>query len=220
MEKEEGESQEADSIALSRRGFLKAGAGLTAMAATGSTTFSQTHASPRTMLDPSDQAAKPADLAVKALNISTLSTLPFANRDDFRDASRGFVATLPDALVTGTKGNAVWSQKDYAFLEKEAPDTVNPSLWRQAQLNHLHGLFKVIDGLYQIRGFDISNMTLIEGDTGLIVIDPLLSVETARAGLELYYQHRPRRPVVAVIYTHSHPDRKLSAGMRRLGCKQ
>ena len=152
------------------------------------------------------EGPKPAEPAVKALNHAVLSALPFANRDDFHDASRGFIATLPDALVTGSKGNVVWSQKDYAFLEKEAPDTVNPSLWRQAQLNHQHGLFKVVDGLYQIRGFDISNMTVMEGDTGLIVIDPLLSIETAKAALDLYYQHRPRKPVVAIIYTHSHAD--------------
>ena len=113
------------------------------------------------------EGPKPAEPAVKALNNAVLSALPFANRDDFHDASRGFIATLPDALVTGSKGNVVWSQKDCAFLEKEAPDTVNPSLWRQAQLNHQHGLFKVVDGLYQIRGFDISNMTVMEGDTGL-----------------------------------------------------
>jgi alkyl sulfatase BDS1-like metallo-beta-lactamase superfamily hydrolase len=152
------------------------------------------------------QEGKPAEPAIKALNGGVRAKLLFADRADFEDAARGFVATLPDALVKGPSSNVVWSQKDYAFLDKDAPDSVNPSLWRQAQLNHLHGLFKVVDGLYQIRGFDISNMTLIEGDTGLIVVDPLLSVESASAALELYYQHRPRKPVVAVIYTHSHAD--------------
>ncbi len=153
------------------------------------------------------QEAKPAEPAVSAANHAVLSQLPFANRDDYQDAARGFVATIPDALVTGRSGNVVWSQKDYGFLDNDrAPDTVNPSLWRQAQLNRQHGLFKVVDGLYQIRGLDLSNMTLIEGNTGLIVVDPLLAVETARAGLDLYYEHRPRRPVVAVIYTHSHGD--------------
>jgi alkyl sulfatase BDS1-like metallo-beta-lactamase superfamily hydrolase len=153
------------------------------------------------------QQAKPAEPAVSAANRAVLSQLPFANRDDYEDAARGFIATIPDALVTGLNGNVVWTQKEYGFLDKDqVPETVNPSLWRQAQLNRLHGLFKVVDGLYQIRGFDVSNMTLIEGDAGLIVIDPLLSAETARAGLDLYYQHRPRRPVVAVIYTHSHAD--------------
>ncbi len=207
MEKKKGdESQDANSIAFCRRGFLKAWAGLGAMAATDLTAFEQTHVSPRTVPEASDQRAKQAEAAVRTQNNGVLSKLPFTNRDDFRDASRGFIATLPGALVTGASGNVIWTQKDYAFLEKGVPDTVNPSLWRQAQLNHQHGLFKVVEGLYQIRGFDISNMTLIEGDTGLIIIDPLLSVETARAGLELYYQHRPRRPVAAIIYTHSHPD--------------
>jgi alkyl sulfatase BDS1-like metallo-beta-lactamase superfamily hydrolase len=89
---------------------------------------------------------KPAEPAVKALNNAVLSKLPFTKQDDFQDAARGFIATLPDGLVTGPNGNVVWSQKDYAFLEKAAPDTVNPSLWRQAQLNHQHGLFKVVEG--------------------------------------------------------------------------
>ena len=86
-------------------------------------------------------------------------------------------------LVTGPNGHVVWGQKDHSFLEKAAPDTVNPSLWRQAQLNHQHGLFKVVEGLYQVRGIDLSNMTILEGDTGLIVVDTLLSVETAKAAL-------------------------------------
>ncbi|MGC5352280.1 MBL fold metallo-hydrolase, partial [Klebsiella pneumoniae] len=84
--------------------------------------------------------------------------------------------------------------------------TVNPSLWRQAQLNNIHGLFKAADRVYQLRGYDISNMTVIEGDTGLIIVDPLLATETAKAALDLYFAHRPRRPVVAVVYTHSHAD--------------
>jgi alkyl sulfatase BDS1-like metallo-beta-lactamase superfamily hydrolase len=152
------------------------------------------------------QETKPAEPAVKALNNAVLTKLPFSNRADFDDVERGFIATLPDALVTGPNGNVVWSQKDYSFLEMPPPDTVNPSLWRQAQLNQRHGLFRVVDRIYQIRGFDLSNMTIIEGDTGVIVIDPLLSMETAAAALSLYYQHRPRKPVVAVIYTHSHAD--------------
>jgi alkyl sulfatase BDS1-like metallo-beta-lactamase superfamily hydrolase len=97
--------------------------------------------------------------------------------------------------------------KPYDFLKQnEAADSVNPSLWRQAQLNLIHGLFKVTDRVYQVRGFDVSNMTIIEGDTSLIIIDVLLTTETARAALELYYQHRPRKPVGTVIYSHSHTD--------------
>ncbi len=109
--------------------------------------------------------------------------------------------------IKNAQGRVVWSLREYAFLAaEEAPPTVNPSLWRQARLNLEHGLFQVVDGIFQIRGFDTANMTLIEGERGVIVIDPLISTETARAGLELYSQHRGRRPVTAVIYTHSHTD--------------
>ena len=121
-----------------------------------------------------------------------LSSLPFKDRQDFEDARRGFIATLPNAEVKAADGRVVWDLAGYKFLESDrAPDTVNPSLWRQAQLNQVHGLFKVTDRVYQVRGFDLSNMTIVEGDTGLIVIDPLLSAQTAKAGLDLYRQHRP-----------------------------
>jgi alkyl sulfatase BDS1-like metallo-beta-lactamase superfamily hydrolase len=97
--------------------------------------------------------------------------------------------------------------KPYDFLKsEEAPPTVNPSLWRQAQQNAIHRLFKVADRVYQVRGLDIANMTIIEGQQGIIVLDTLLTAETGRAALELYYQNLPRRPVVAVIYSHSHAD--------------
>jgi len=142
-----------------------------------------------------------------ARNRAVLDALPFADRQDFEDAARGFIATLPEVEITNAQGRVVWSLRDYGFLAaEEAPSTVNPSLWRQARLNLHSGLFHVADGIYQIRGFDISNMTLLEGERGVIVIDPLISTETARAGLELYYAHRGRRPVTAVIYTHSHTD--------------
>ncbi|NVM89548.1 alkyl sulfatase BDS1-like metallo-beta-lactamase superfamily hydrolase [Variovorax sp. SG517] len=155
-----------------------------------------------------------AQIAPKAPEPSTLQanadmakTLPFANRQDFEDAMHGFVGTVPDALVPGAGARPVWSMKPYDFLKADAPaDTVNPSLWRQAQLNAIHGLFKVTERVYQVRGFDIANMTIVEGDSSLIVIDPLLAAETARAALELYYQHRPRKPVGTVIYTHGHAD--------------
>jgi alkyl sulfatase BDS1-like metallo-beta-lactamase superfamily hydrolase len=114
---------------------------------------------------------------------------------------------VPDVEIRNAQGRVVWSLSEYAFLAAEAaPPTVNPSLWRQARLNMHHGLFQVTDRIFQIRGFDLSNMTLIESDRGLIVIDPLISTEVARAGLDLYTQHRGRRDVTAVIYTHSHVD--------------
>ncbi len=146
------------------------------------------------------------DITEKA-NAAVLQKLPFANKTDFENANRGFIATLPDVTIKNEKGQVVWTLDPYKFLEgAEAPATVNPSLWRQAQLNMTNGLFKVTDRIYQIRSFDLSNMSIIEGDTGIIVVDPLVSTEVAKAGLDLYYQHRPKKPVVAVIYTHSHVD--------------
>ena len=151
--------------------------------------------------------AKPPEPSTLKANADMAKTLPFADRRDFEDAMRGFIATVPDALVPGTGPRPVWSMKPYDFLKTDTPaDTVNPSLWRQAQLNAIHGLFQVTERVYQVRGFDLANMTIVEGDGTLIVIDPLLTAETARAALELYYQHRPRKPVGTVIYTHGHAD--------------
>jgi len=152
-------------------------------------------------------APKGPEPATLKANAELAKTLPFANRQDFDDAMRGFVGTIPDALVPGTGPRPAWTMKPYDFLKQSEPaDSVNPSLWRQAQLNAIHGLFKVTERVYQVRGFDISNMTIIEGDTSLIIIDVLLTTETARAALELYYLHRPKKPVGTVIYTHSHTD--------------
>lgn len=150
---------------------------------------------------------KDAHPAVAAANAAMLAALPFADRQDFEDASRGFIETLPNATIANAQGRVVWTLKPYGFLSSEtAPPTVNPSLWRQSQLNMNHGLFEVCPRVYQVRGLDIANMTLIEGDTGVIVVDTLTSVEGARAGLDLYFKHRGRRPVTAVIYTHTHTD--------------
>lgn len=150
---------------------------------------------------------KDATQATRETNRRMFSTLPFKNQSDFEACKRGFIASLPDALIQGADGKPVWDLGPYHFLDaQEAPASVHPSLWRQAQLNAIHGLFQVTDRIYQVRGFDLSNMTIIQGDTGLILIDPLLSSETAHAALELYYQHFPRKPVKAVIYSHSHAD--------------
>jgi alkyl sulfatase BDS1-like metallo-beta-lactamase superfamily hydrolase len=152
-------------------------------------------------------APKDASPATAAAQQKVLSSLPFGNRQDFEDARRGFIATTPNAEVKAADGRAVWNLAGYKFLQGDrAPATVNPSLWRQAQLNQFNGLFKVTDRVYQVRGLDLSNMTIVEGDTGLIVIDPLLSAQTAKAALDLYRQHRPAKPVIAVIYSHSHAD--------------
>ncbi len=149
---------------------------------------------------------KDATPYTRAAHAALEHVLPVDDGQDFADARRGFQGTLPDATITGPNGNIVWSLKPFDFLEGERPDTVNPSLWRQARLNAIHGLFEVTPGIYQVRNFDISNITFIEGKTGYIVIDPLISEETARAALALMRAHRGDKPVTAVIYTHSHVD--------------
>jgi len=156
---------------------------------------------------PAIAQTKDAEPASRAVNDSFLQALPFNERADFDDAIRGFIATVPDGTIPGPGGRLAWDNNQYDFLKNEqAPPTVNPSLWRQARLNAINGLFKVTDRVYQVRGLDISNMTIIEGDAGLILIDPVLTNETAKAALELYLKNRPAKPVVAVIYTHSHAD--------------
>ena len=156
---------------------------------------------------PAIAQTKDAEPASRAINDSFLQALPFNDSADFDDANRGFIATVPDGTIPGPGGKPAWDNNQYGFLKNEqAPPTVNPSLWRQARLNAINGLFKVTDRVYQVRGLDISNMTIIEGDTGLILIDPVLTNETAKAALELYLKNRPAKPVVAVIYTHSHAD--------------
>ncbi|OWT66342.1 hypothetical protein CEY11_00990 [Candidimonas nitroreducens] len=149
----------------------------------------------------------PALPATRAAQSAARNNLPPEDGQDELDVRRGFIATFPDAEIRDSNGELVWGLSDYAFLGvEEAPDSVHPSLWRHARLNMAHGLFKVTERIYQIRGFDLSNMTIIEGDTGLIIIDPLTCSETAAAGLKLYLKHRPRKPVEAVIYSHSHID--------------
>lgn len=150
-----------------------------------------------------------ASAPTKKHNAELLQQLPFADKKDFEDAKRGFIAPLPDSGVIRDKdGKPVWDLSGFSFIKEgaAAPETVNPSLWRQSQLLMPAGLFQVTDRVYQVRGADASNINFIEGDTGIIVVDPLISAETARAALDLYYQHRPKRPVVAVIYSHSHVD--------------
>jgi len=152
-------------------------------------------------------APKDAQPATKQANAAVLNELDFSDRQDFDDAQRGLIAPPTEAIIKAADGHVVWDLDAYSFLKKEeAPATVNPSLWRQARINLVAGLFKVVDRVYQVRGLDLSNMTIIEGDKGVILIDPLITAEAARAGLDLYYQHRDKRPVVAVIYTHSHVD--------------
>src|SRR3984893_11388731 len=151
------------------------------------------------------EVPKDASVSVVAQHAATLKALPFSDTRDFDEASRGFLGTLEHARIESAQGRVVWSLEPYGFLaEEKAPATVDPSLWRQSRLNMNHGLFEVVPGVYQVRGLDIANMTLIEGDHGVIVVDTLTSIEGARAAMELYFRHRGKRPVAAVIFTHTH----------------
>ncbi|GAB2637094.1 alkyl/aryl-sulfatase [Nocardia goodfellowii] len=132
--------------------------------------------------------------------------LPFSDDADRADARRGFIAALEPGVVTTADGTVVWDNDSYAFLREPCPASVHPSLWRQSGLVIEQGLYEVTAGIYQVRGLDLSNMTLVEGDTGVVVIDPLISAETAAAGLALYRAHRGDRPVTGLVYTHSHVD--------------
>src|SRR6185312_4656678 len=139
---------------------------------------------------------KDASPSVIAQQQAVRNALPFSDTADFDDAARGFLGTIENAKIMSASGRVVWSLEPYGFLsESEAPPTVNPSLWRQSRLNMQHGLFEVVPGVYQVRGLDIANMTLIEGDTGVIVLDALASIEGARAAMELYFKHRGSKPV-------------------------
>lgn len=148
-----------------------------------------------------DLTRKAATDATRAAYAAIAAVLPHDDGGDFQLASRGFIGTIPNAEVPGA-----WSLEPYEFLNGERPDTINPSLWRQARLNLHNGLFEVTPGIYQVRGFDISSITFVEGHTEWIVIDPLTSAQPAAAALKLLRDHRGDRPVSAFIYTHSHVD--------------
>ncbi len=152
------------------------------------------------------KAPKPASVLTAAANAALLEALPFSDRKDFESATRGKLAELPDGIVTNDDGAVLWDLGRWNFLEGDAPPEVNPSLWRQAQLNQIHGLFEVTDGIYQFRGYDLSVMTFVRGERGWIVVDPLISQVSAKRGLELVNKTLGTRPVTAMLYTHSHID--------------
>ncbi|MBP5958658.1 MBL fold metallo-hydrolase [Pseudomonas anatoliensis] len=151
-------------------------------------------------------AAVAASAQTSASNAAVLQQLPFSDRTDFESVSKGLIAPFK-GQVKDAAGKVIWDVQAYDFLAKDqAPESVNPSLWRLAQLSAHAGLFEVSPKLYQVRGLDLANMTIIEGDAGLIIIDPLTMAETAKAALDLYYANRPHKPVVAVVYSHTHAD--------------
>ena len=139
-------------------------------------------------------------------NAAVLQEAPFADRQDFADASKGLIARMPALRVEGAGTMPIWDQTAYEFITGDAPASVNPSLWRQAQLNNMHGLYQVTDRIYQLRGHDLANMTIIEGDSGWILVDPLTAKETAAVALDFAREHLGDKPVVAVLFTHSHID--------------
>ena len=155
---------------------------------------------------PAPDAPKPATAATLAAQRAAAAALP---QDDARDATfarQGFLGTRADPLIKAADGRPVWNLAAYDFVAGAAPETVNPSLWRHIGILRQHGLFQVADGVWQVRGFDISNMTIVRGTAGWIIIDPLTTKETARAALELVNEKLGQRPVTAVIYSHSHGD--------------
>jgi len=154
---------------------------------------------------PALSAEAPSAATVKAQALVRKS-LPFEDRQDFDFAGRGFLGSLADPVIRRADGAVAWDLSAYDFLKGEAPATVNPSLWRQAQLLTRHGLFQVSDTIWQVRGFDVSNITFVRSDTGWIVIDPLTTAEVAKAAYGLVTEKLGARPIVAVIYTHSHTD--------------
>ena len=155
---------------------------------------------------PAPDAPKPATSATLAAQRGAAAALP---QDDNRDATfarQGFIATRSDPLIKAADGRPVWNLAAYDWVAGAAPDTVNPSLWRHIGILRQHGLFRVADGIWQVRGFDISNMTVVRGNTGWILIDPLTGRETAKAAMDLVNEQLGQRPVTAVIYSHSHGD--------------
>ena len=143
------------------------------------------------------------------INQLILGQRPFDNRDDFENARRGLIAQDPELVIDHLEGGEVWNMRDYAFIDSDgenAPASVNPSLWRQAALNNIHGLFEVTGGLYQVRGYDLANMSIIESDTGWILVDPLTARETASKAFLFAREHLGEKPVRAILFTHSHID--------------
>ena len=153
-----------------------------------------------------DLSPKPASPPTITAQRAVSAALPVEDGRDAEFAARGFIASRADPLIRAADGRAVWNLGSYDFVAGAAPETVNPSLWRHIGLLRRHGLFKVAEGVWQVRGFDVSNMTVVRGTTGWILIDPLTNKETAAAALELVNQQLGPRPVSAVIYSHSHAD--------------
>lgn len=153
----------------------------------------------------SDGFSAPTPFTIKA-NEAVLNELPFSDKTDFEQATRGLIAQDKNLTILKENGDLIWDQTAYGFVDGKAPASVNPSLWRQAKLNAIHGLFKVTDGVYQIRGYDFANMTIIEGKTSWIIVDPLTAKGAAAKALQFARDNLTPKPVSAIIFTHSHVD--------------
>ena len=157
-----------------------------------------------------DNNQKEASSETKSLNNALYSEYSFSDKTSFKEAKKGLIAPLPnDGIVKNADGKVVWDFNAFSSFINEgekAPSTVNPSLWRQSQLLMISGLFEVVPGVYQVRGADLSNLTIVEGEKGITIYDPLISAECAKYALDLYYANRPKKPVVAVVFSHSHVD--------------
>jgi alkyl sulfatase BDS1-like metallo-beta-lactamase superfamily hydrolase len=149
---------------------------------------------------------KPATAHTARRNREALDSLPPDAASDFEEARRGLIAGFEPPVVEGERKRPAWDLRPYGFLDGEPPDTAHPGLWRQGRLSRVAGLFELAPGVYQLRGFDVSNMHVIEGAAGIVVVDPLISAETAAAALALYREHRGNRPVTGLVFTHSHVD--------------
>jgi len=147
-----------------------------------------------------------ASAATKKANLAVQEYLPFSETLDLENAKRGFIATLDEGEIKKPDGTVVYDMKQFRFLNEDTPETANPSLWRQSQMNAMDGLFKVVDGIYQVRAFDLANISFIRGKNGWIVVDPLTANETAIAAYDLLQKHVEKAPITAVIITHSHAD--------------
>lgn len=152
------------------------------------------------------QGHTPPTRATIAANAATAEEMPLSDQRDFEEATKGLIASKEALQTRGPAGNLIWDQPAYRFIDGDAPPSVNPSLWRQEKLNNIHGLFKVTEGIYQLRGFDLANMSIIEGASGWILVDPLTTKETAADALAFARRHLGSKPVSAVIFTHSHVD--------------
>jgi alkyl sulfatase BDS1-like metallo-beta-lactamase superfamily hydrolase len=161
---------------------------------------------------PDAQGGVAATADTAAANAAVAQELPISDAQDFEDARRGLVASDPDLEIRDAAGKVIRRPRDFAFVTGDAPPTVNPSLWRQAKLNGLHGLFEVTPDVFQVRGYDVSNMTWIRGKTGWIVVDPLTARETAAAAVALARKQLGDAPIAAIIFTHSHLDHFAGIG--------